>query len=465
VTTVPPALSQTASAGGVWPVKAQAAPAATFPADRQITTLQKIGFATLAIFIVTSYSRLVDMIAIVTNLKLPTAQVTIALALFGMVLCGLAVLRNLDSVSGRLMLLYTIWLVLTIPVSTWRGGSYGVFRQMWLPSVMAFVFLSTMVLSFQYLRRVIFLIVFSVGLILFMSPFLGGEIEGRFGWVAGTLRNANDFAMHLLFVLPFCLYLAKDPSSARSTRIFGWAVGLGILLVSLRTASRTGLLIILVYLAVLFITTSIVNKLKIVVAVISLGVLFIATLPQQTLVRYATLFTDSHDSGEADSEGTVLSAQESTALRERLFRYSLEMAMQHPIFGVGMGNFAGVAQEKSSKGPESTAWRQPHNVYNQIAAEVGFPGLILYVGIVAASFRACFRVRKAARRVPSQASRYNLANCLLLTLLAFAVTNFLATSAYGWYLPLFAGLAVLLERHAPPASSRAVPAPASAFPL
>jgi hypothetical protein len=54
-----------------------------------------------------------------------------------------------------------------------------------------------------------------------------------------------------------------------------------------------------------------------------------------------------------------------------------------------------------------------------------------------------------------------LANCLLLTLLAFAVTNFLATSAYGIYLPIFTALAVLLERHVQPESRGNAAAPSA----
>ncbi len=364
------------------------------------------------------------------------------------------------------MAVYTFWLVLTIPVSVWRGGSFEVFRQYWFPAVLGFVFLNTMVLSFQYLRRVIFALVFSAAFILLASLRLGGEIDGRFGLVAGTLQNANDLAMHLLLVLPFCFFLTKDPASSKLSRFFGWACALAILLVSLRTASRTGLLAILLYAGAIFITASIVNKFKMILAVVFFGVLFAATLPRQTLVRYSTMFTDSGlaDSADTASDGVVASAEGSKILRQRLFRYSLQMALHHPLFGVGMGNFAPVADGISSKEQESTAWKQPHSVYNQIAAEVGFPGLLLYVAMLVASFRACFRVRKATRGVPSQQSRYVLANCLLLTLLAFALTNFFATWAYGIYLPIFTALAVLLERHVQPESrGNAVATSASPF--
>jgi O-antigen ligase len=260
------------------------------------------------------------------------------------------------------------------------------------------------------------------------------------------------------------LFLTKDPASSKLSRFFGWACALAILLVSLRTASRTGLLTILLYAGVIFIAASIVNKLKMILAVVFFGVLLAATLPRQTLVRYSTMFTDpglSDSAATAADDGVVASAEGSRLLRQRLFRYSLQMALQHPLFGVGMGNFAPVAEGISSKEQESTASKQPHSVYNQIAAEVGFPGLLLYVAMLVASFRACFRVRKATRGLPSQKSRYVLANCLLLTLLAFAVTNFLATSAYGIYLPIFTALAVLLERHVQPESRGNAAAPSA----
>src|SRR5258708_39279301 len=102
-------------------------PRATPAAAAELTILQKIAFVTLALFLVISYGRLAEIFAIATRVPAPLAQVSIGLAFLGMLLCGVSGLRHLDSSIGRLMLLYTFWLMLTIPVSVWRGGGLVVF--------------------------------------------------------------------------------------------------------------------------------------------------------------------------------------------------------------------------------------------------------------------------------------------------------------------------------------------------
>jgi O-antigen ligase len=129
------------------------------------------------------------------------------------------------------------------------------------------------------------------------------------------------------------------------------------------------------------------------------------------------------------------------------------MAFEHPVFGIGMGNFAGVAEAESDKSNESTMWKQPHNVYTQIAAETGIPGLILYLAVLAITVRTGWRVWRTTAQVPELRTPHLLAGCLMLSLLAFTASNVFATSAYGFYLPIFAALTLALERYGLPAKA------------
>ena len=60
------------------------------------------------------------------------------------------------------------------------------------------------------------------------------------------------------------------------------------------------------------------------------------------------------------------------------------MSFQHPLFGVGPGNFPAATE----------SWRVTHNTYTELSAEGGFPALILFVVILGLAFRNVRRVRK-----------------------------------------------------------------------
>jgi len=70
--------------------------------------------------------------------------------------------------------------------------------------------------------------------------------------------------------------------------------------------------------------------------------------------------------------------------RRELLKESIRLSFQHPLFGVGPGNF-----------PAATEfWRVSHNTYTELSAEGGFPALILFVVILGLAFRNVRRLRK-----------------------------------------------------------------------
>ena len=63
---------------------------------------------------------------------------------------------------------------------------------------------------------------------------------------------------------------------------------------------------------------------------------------------------------------------------------SLEVTMEHPLFGVGPGNFMQL----------SGNWHVAHNSFTQMSAEGGIPALIFYVLILWSGFRNLRATRK-----------------------------------------------------------------------
>jgi O-antigen ligase len=86
-----------------------------------------------------------------------------------------------------------------------------------------------------------------------------------------------------------------------------------------------------------------------------------------------------------------------------IFGSALEIARDHPIFGVGMHNYEAVCLE-AQYGPEKVGPDQlprcpghPHNFYLQWLAEGGLVGLSLFVAFVALSLRELVRWRSGNR--------------------------------------------------------------------
>jgi O-antigen ligase len=402
----------------------------------------------LALFLLATYGFLAETIATLANTHLPIAKVVIGFTCVGLLVSGATLIRTLMSLLGRLMLLYTAWLMLTVPLAIWRTGALDAFLG-WIHSVLCFVIIATLVANFSQLRKSIFMIILATAMIIVGGFFLGAFTDDRFSILTGTLTNANDLSIHLLLALPFCVFFIADRSASRLARIFAWLTALGILAMSLTTGSRTGILILAVFAAALFVGASLANKLKILGLAATVAVLAVLLLPPDLRTRYSTLFFEK----ATDEKGIMYSADESMALRQVLLQHSIKMAFEHPLFGIGMANFAGEAEKESEDTGESTMWRQPHNVYSQIAAETGILGMLLYLAILIVTIRTGWRAWRSTAGKPNLATTHLMAGCLMLSLLAFAASNFFATSAYGFYLPMFAALILALERYGLPAKA------------
>jgi O-antigen ligase len=77
-------------------------------------------------------------------------------------------------------------------------------------------------------------------------------------------------------------------------------------------------------------------------------------------------------------------------IRASLARGAVEMARSEPVFGVGVGRFYALSAEYTLRqyiGPRENA----HNIFLQILAELGVPGLLLFVSMIALALREGLR--------------------------------------------------------------------------
>lgn len=117
----------------------------------------------------------------------------------------------------------------------------------------------------------------------------------------------------------------------------------------------------------------------------------------------------------ANSLSSVASA--SAAQRKELLLQSLKVTAQHPVFGVGPGNFVVV----------SGVWHATHNSYTEMSAEGGVPALFLYVFIL---WRCIANLRDLSRypRTAAEIRLFSMAVGASIT--AYLIGSFFASDAY-----------------------------------
>src|SRR5215471_3448253 len=78
-----------------------------------------------------------------------------------------------------------------------------------------------------------------------------------------------------------------------------------------------------------------------------------------------------------------------------VWQAALRLILEHPVIGVGAGVFE-VAEGPSHGG--SGKWSTVHNSFLQIGAELGIPGLALFVFLLYWAVKNCHRVIRLARQ-------------------------------------------------------------------
>lgn len=185
-------------------------------------------------------------------------------------------------------------------------------------------------------------------------------------------NQANSFACYLVIVLPLCLFLARR-SRTKAGKIGSIAV-LSLDLVALMlTFSRAAWpLAAISLLAVVFLSRSSRPEGK----RASLNWLKAAVPIAVALVLVGVLFFKTADLGS-------LLSKHSAVQRVRLYHAGFRIIGERPILGTGPGNYAHAASDiRMGVDEERLKRAHLHNLYLQIAVEVGFVGIVGFLFFV-----------------------------------------------------------------------------------
>jgi putative inorganic carbon (hco3(-)) transporter len=329
------------------------------------------------------------------------------------------------------------WSVLTIPFSYWPGGSVAELTDHFLKAFAFFWLIATVVTTLDRLRALLWILVLcSIPLSLTALANYGDEvflttstsavqrIVGYNAGGSGLTDNPNDLALMLNILIPLAVALALTTRSLAGRGLAALAALIAAAAV-IATFSRAGFLglaatTILTIVALArrhpFVTVGIVA-----VAVIAGAFL----LPKDYVVRVSTI-ADIGSDPTGSAQG-----------RWADFDHSVELVARSPIIGAGIGqNLLALNEIRGAQ------WRLVHNVYLQYAVDLGLPGLVLFLWLYVATFRAAGKVRRHATRQPSLQTLGVVAQGLQIALLTFGIAALFHPVAYQFYFYCIAGLAL-----------------------
>jgi len=407
--------------------------------------LQRVGFLAGLATIFVKLTVLPELLATYLHVNTYLLWIVSPPALFAAFFTG-GVGRTLKHKAGRMFLWFFIWMMLGLPFSSWVGGSVPEFRVYAQNSFVLMFVVGGLTLVWREVRAT-FLAIGAAGVfIIAAARFLAltGE-DGRMqmGSASTTIGNENDLASHLIFVLPFVLYLALDQRINRAFRsLMMLPMAFGVFVI-FATASRGGLISLFAcFLFVLFRGSTKQRSAAVVIGGVLILAIPILLSGSNALNRLGSLF------GGQDEE-----AKQSGDARNYLLRQSIIYTFKHPVFGIGMFQFPNYEGRMSIEAGVTGNWHETHNSLTQVSSECGVPAAIFFVVAIGSSMASVNRIYGQARR-EGYTEIANASFCYLLSMVGYLTSVFFLSNAYRSYLPIMIGLAIAITVSAQKEMSR-----------
>lgn len=330
----------------------------------------------------------------------------------------------------NLVLLFCLTGLLSIPLAINPSTAWLQFGGTFIRCVVIFIVMVNAVRTEKRLKGLLLLAIavscclsvgalndYRLGLLTVEGYRVAGVGEGIFG-------NSNDMAFYMVTIMPIAVGLIFELRGIVAKVVLAGSVALmlgGIVVTYSRGAFLGGLV------ALGFLAWRLGHRNRLTIFILgTLGLLlFLALAPGNYSVRVLSIFVPSLDLVGSSS------SRQGELLR------SLYVALRHPVFGVGMGNYA---TEMSYSGLVT------HNAYTQVASEMGMAALVIYTMFVVTPLRRLGQIARETLNVRASSSYYYLAIGMQASLLAYLVSSFFGSVAYLWYVYYLVAYAVCLRR-------------------
>ena len=344
---------------------------------------------------------------------------------------------------------------LSVPFSIWRGGALDSTIEM--AKVIALLFLVTGLIDYNsQLNKFLWLQVALLGWFTFsgLYSFLHGQFYAlgkleRAEGVSSVVGGPNQLAGLLLSLLPFLIAQIRY-----NKNIFVRIILIGCGGVAVAMMVFTGSRIAILGLATLALYYTVKSRHKVLYFAVCLALSFAVwiSMPEMYQQRYLTLMNYAAG-GDLDP---------SNAYRIEIWQAGWRMFADHPLLGVGAGQF-GTAFGLIYSHKEHGSWMNPHNLLIQVACELGLVGLLVFTYFLVQIVTGIHSVLRMKGN-PTVRLNYEIAMACSAMFLSTIVISLVSHTLYRPYWYLLAGFAGANRTVALARQSNRAPAPSEEAP-
>lgn len=397
--------------------------------------------ACVAVYIATAVGRVHQLFPALEPLKPALVSALLAAGLLALQQRGLRNVFRVRSATTTCALGFLLWVALSVPGALNQGVAFSMLVDYCLKTIVMFAVIAAVVRSVRDVER--------LALAYFAATAIyGAVVLARFqtgagdDWRLGHLYNydANDFATLIATAMPLGLYFVLG---VRRPLLRVLAVsGLAILAVcEIRSGSRGGFLALLAVAAfVLLRFTTIPARSRVFGLAVVLAIVF-GTASDRYWEQMQTVVNPHEDYNVTSETGRV-----------QIWKRGMGYMADYPVLGVGAGNFQ-VAEgtlspmARRAEYGHGVRWGAAHNSFVQVGAELGVPGLLLFVGVIVSALVALRRTARPALRAGARdVAVSGLAQSLMASLVGFIVGGFFLSLGYSDMLYTLVALAVGLHK-------------------
>jgi putative inorganic carbon (hco3(-)) transporter len=389
-------------------------------------------FLGLLVFIVIHFVQPGELIPALAPLRIELvygALLTTAVFLRQFSILGLSFLND-KILFGAVLLVISA--LLSVPFAVWRGGALTTVLDVVKLVILIFLLIAV-VDSKGRLRKILWCM--TLVAVWFAASSLFAYVHGHFytlkdlervEGVNSIVGGPNELAAVLLAFFPLLIVLLR---TTRNTLLRIFLVACGIVILS--AISLTGSRIAMIGLIVMVIYYLVQSKHKVSTLAVCLfiGGFIWQSLPSEYKTRYLTV-------GQY-AGGSQLDA--SNELRLQIWKAGGKIFLEHPILGVGAGQFSTAYGLMYLETGKHRAWMNPHNLLIQVACELGVVGVSIFLYFIWQIAKGIRFVLQRKRGRPSDLN-YQMAIACSAMYLGVVILSLVGHTLYRphWY--LLAGL-------------------------
>jgi len=356
---------------------------------------------------------------------------TLTLGVFGV---GLVIMRS--SVKARrdamrhlpmkLMMAYAAWIGLMLPFAIWKARAFLTFQGI-VPAVLLVLALCMVAPTRKVLEKVT--LAYGVCLaVMAGAVWVVGTSEGGRMSVGGTY-DANDMAALMACGTPLILGIIVRGRGRTRWLMIGALVLVGSAIVA--SQSRGGFLALLAATVVFGLGFKASKRIGMVIALVVAGLIGWTFTGEDFRERMGSILELEDDYNFQTFDGRIA-----------IWTRGIGYAFERPITGVGPSNFGFRDGQWLAEHGMTGKWSAAHNAYIQSFADLGFPGGLLFLGMLLVAARNTYALWRPRLNVGKGFHRPEY----LASVLALMVAAFFLSLAYSFIVFGVLGIAALADR-------------------